>query len=71
MDDPMYADELKMRSMEKSIMKDLVNRGASSRLIKNAHLLSTRLGPVPETKVTESGFVDNVLMIDHMLAVVA
>eukprot|EP00973_Karenia_brevis_P040787 5645689-Karenia_brevis.AAC.1 len=54
MDDPMHADELKMRSTEKSIMKDLIKRGASSRLIKNAHLLSTRLGPGPESKVTES-----------------
>eukprot|EP00973_Karenia_brevis_P021045 2894716-Karenia_brevis.AAC.1 len=54
MDDPMHADELTVRSKEKSIMKDLVNRGAPSRLIKNAHLLATRLAKVPEAKVTES-----------------
>eukprot|EP00973_Karenia_brevis_P004269 586151-Karenia_brevis.AAC.1 len=71
MDDPMYADELMIRSKEKNIMKDLVDRNASSRLIKNAHLLSTRLTPVPEPKVTDSGFVDNALMIDHQLSVVA
>eukprot|EP00973_Karenia_brevis_P091689 12408675-Karenia_brevis.AAC.1 len=59
MDDPMHADELTVRSKEKSVMKDLAKRGAPSRVIKNAHLLGTRLAKVPEAKVTESGFVDN------------
>eukprot|EP00973_Karenia_brevis_P075948 10551766-Karenia_brevis.AAC.1 len=69
MDDPMNADEIKIRSSEKTILKDLIGRRASARLIKNAHLLPPRLGHVPEVLLPRGGFVDNVLKIDHLLSV--
>eukprot|EP00973_Karenia_brevis_P059594 8296285-Karenia_brevis.AAC.1 len=67
MDDPMNADEITYRSIEKSIMRDLMKRNASARLIKNAHLLPHRLNNVPEVLITGGSFVDNVLKIDHLL----
>eukprot|EP00973_Karenia_brevis_P089095 12355678-Karenia_brevis.AAC.1 len=70
MDDPMHADEIKIRGVEKSIIKDLVGRRASARLVKNAHLLPSRLSNVPESLITRGGFEDNVLKIDHLLSVV-
>eukprot|EP00973_Karenia_brevis_P055914 7777112-Karenia_brevis.AAC.1 len=51
------------------MMKDLIKRNASARLIKNAHLLPHRLNNVPDVLITRGGFVDNVLKIDHLLAV--
>eukprot|EP00973_Karenia_brevis_P018512 2538398-Karenia_brevis.AAC.1 len=51
MDDPMNADETAYRSTEKSIMKDLIKRNASSRRIKMAHLLPHRLNNVPEVLI--------------------
>eukprot|EP00973_Karenia_brevis_P064517 8964068-Karenia_brevis.AAC.1 len=69
MDDPMKADEPQFRSTEKVVLKDLVRRNASSRLIKMAHILPQRLSTVPDATVTESGFVDNALKIDHLLGV--
>eukprot|EP00973_Karenia_brevis_P040835 5651442-Karenia_brevis.AAC.1 len=67
MDDPMNADETAFRSVERVIIKDLVGRDASSRLIKMAHLLPNRLSTVPDVVITRGSFVDNVLKIDHLL----
>eukprot|EP00973_Karenia_brevis_P075027 10426096-Karenia_brevis.AAC.1 len=67
MDDPMKADEPQIRSMEKVLLKELVRRSASSRLIQKTHILPQRLSTVPDATVTEGGFVDNALKIDHLL----
>eukprot|EP00973_Karenia_brevis_P017374 2381855-Karenia_brevis.AAC.1 len=69
MDDLMKADEPQFRSTEKVVIKDVVKRNASSRLIKMAHILPQRLSPVPDAMVTMGGFVDNALKIDHLLGV--
>eukprot|EP00973_Karenia_brevis_P083710 11614770-Karenia_brevis.AAC.1 len=67
MDDPMKADEGQYRVTGKVILKDLVKRNASSKLTRMAHNVPQRLSPVPDAKVTESGFVDNAEKIDHLL----
>ena len=50
-DDPMFYDEVAIRELESMILKDLVAKKATSRLLKIAHCIPARLATKPRITV--------------------